>query len=138
MDAEHNFVVDAEFDERLGLTCAQVDALPKSGQSTDAVEVPVNKESESSESVEPIQSTVRPAMPNSVTINAGNIVFPSNLSPISSSPVPANPAKKRKLEILEELAEGMKSMTANFSQLLQEVKEANRGGDDDFDIISDN
>ena len=131
-DIEHNFVADSDFSERLGLTCGDLAALTKE-RAVPSLETA--RTNESAVSVNPVQSTVRPDGPHNVTIHAGNIVFP-NLSPISSSPIPTNPAKKRKLEILEELAEGMKSMTANFSQLLKEVKEANRGEEDSFDVIT--
>ena len=137
-DIEPNFVADDDFDESLGLTRADLAAMREGQDSTAVVSSANQKENETiSEKSAPVHSSVR-ASPHNVTINAGNIVFPSNLSPISSSPIPQNPAKKRKIEILEELAEGMKTMTVNFSRLLEEVKEANRGHDDSFEVLSEN
>ena len=138
-ETEEDFVPDVDFGERLALTRGDITAINADEASREKSDdkKDENRVDEMSEITDQAQSTIK-SVPNSVTINAGNIVFPTSLSPISSSPIPTNPAKKRKLMLLEELAEGMKSMTANFSQLLHEVKEANRGEGESFDIISDN
>ena len=137
-ETEADFIPDVDFEERLALTRGDITAINADEATREKGEKIVEIEAgETSEVPDQAQSTIQ-NLPGSVTINAGNIVFPTSLSPISSSPIPSNPAKKRKLMLLEELAEGMKSMTANFSQLLHEVKEANRGDGDSFDIISNN
>ena len=134
-DAEPGFVADGDFDESMGLTKGDLIEFDKQAK---AFEATIAAEENKSAETETAHSSTRATTPQSVTINAGNIIFPTSLSPIPKSPVPCNPAKKRKIEILEELAEGMKSMTANFSRLLEEVKEENRGEDDSFDVISEN
>lgn len=151
-DIEEGFVANDSFDERLGLTRAEFDTMCAASnndasqppaqsvqtalnRSLEKTSSPAGQVNTSSDPVTPAQSTVQRLTPQNVTINAGNVIFPPNLSPINSSPIPTNPAKKRKIEILEELAQGMQSMTANFSRLLQEVRDENRGRDDSFDII---
>ena len=151
-DIEEGLPADSDFDERLGLTRAEYDKSrahkpgselaqnfqSNSNRSLGGADSPLAIEfNASSVPVAPAQSTVQPVVPQNVTINAGNIVFPPSLSPINSSPIPSNPAKKRKIEILEELAQGMHTMTANFSRLLQEVRDENRGHDDSFDVITE-
>ena len=152
-DLEHSFVADSVFDEPLPITQANYtanfcepqnkpDIAVEAWSSTaQAAQAAVNRSvSEMVGAISKSASGGSDKGPPNVTINAGNIVFPPNLPPIASSPIPYNPPKKRKIEILEELAEGMKSMTANFSRLLEEVKEENRGRDSgsSFDVIPDN
>ena len=138
-DAEHSFTADDDFDERLGLTCLQMAALRSQPEAPAVTPQPLSGQSVR-DCIDRATSTTlnavsrSPGQPQNVTINAGNIVFPPNLSPIASSPVPCNPPKKRRIEILEQLAEGMKSMSANFTLLLEEAKEDNRG-EDSFHIL---
>ena len=137
-DCEASFTTNSDFSERLGLTRAEFEVMCPPRLDSSGNKSPAAQElNVSSDQIAPAQSTVRALVPQNVTINAGNIVFPPNLSPINSSPIPFNPAKKRKIEILEELAQGMQSMTANFTRLLQEVRDENRGRDNSFDIIEE-
>ena len=129
-DVEEDFQPDEDFSERLGITCGNLATMAGNAEKTEIAEKSKITEIES----ELAQSTMRQSQP-SVVINAGNIVFPTNLSPISASPGPSNPRKKRKVEILEELAEGMKSMTENFNRLLDEVKVESQNLDESFDVI---
>ena len=146
-DIENSFVADEQFDERLELTNAEFKGMcGKPGtakvaqgwtSTAQTAQNGINRSLLAIGSSGANENSTEIATPQNVTINAGNIIFPPNVSPIASSPIPYNPPKKRKIEILEQLAEGMQAMTANFSRLLEEVKEENRGRDASFDVISE-
>ena len=144
-DIEHNFIADEQFDERLELTNAEFKGMcdkagtakiAQSGTSAaQTVQAGIDRSLLGAGSSVAVEKPTETAGPQNITINAGNIILPPNLSPIASSPIPYNPPKKRKIEILEQLAEGMQTMTANFSRLLEEVKEENRGRDASFEVV---
>ena len=138
--------VDENFDEPLPCTPKEFwnmtkASCPASGSSKSVVESPVNSECHSEDpekvSVHTVATTsnlLKPETsfnacqndpPPSIHITGGTVYFTSgrqdhSLSPVrASSPVPFNPSKKRKLELVEEMTEKMMTIVSRtFSAIL--------------------
>ena len=138
--------VDEDFDEPLPCTAKQFHdmtkaSLPASGSSKGVVKSPIitecHSESPRKDSVLTVATTSHLSKPEasfnackndpppSIHITGGTVYFTSgrqdhSLSPVkASSPIPSNPAKKRKLELVEEMTEKMMTIVSRtFSAIL--------------------
>ena len=147
--------VDENFDEPLPCTAKQFHnmtqaSLPASGSSKCVVESPMitpgHTDNLGKDSVLTAATTshlVKPEAslnackndpPPSIHITGGTVYFTSgrqdhSLSPVkASSPIPVNPSKKRKLELVEEMTEKMMSMVSKTFSAILDTEENTRAG----------
>ena len=79
-------------------------------------------------------NTCKNEPPPSIHITGGTVYFTSGrqdhpLSPVrASSPIPANPSKKRKLELVEEMTEKMMSIVSQTFSAIINTDESTRSG----------